>query len=168
MSGKILGSLGKGLTNTSNILCYIGMGMLLVLMLLGTSDVIGRYVFNSPITGTLEMSEILLAGVIFFGWGITQIVKAHVTVTIVTSRLPHRTQAILDFIINIVLLVIFGLIIWQGTKAALKYLSLGRMVMNINAPIFIFQLFVPFGAFIVCLVLLVQIYQSFVKIGKVD
>ncbi|MFK4997204.1 TRAP transporter small permease subunit [Bacillus sp. N9] len=42
-------------------------------MLLTTADVIGRNVFNKPITGTYELTGLALAIIIFFSLGTAQI-----------------------------------------------------------------------------------------------
>ena len=42
--------------------------MLLGMMFLGACDVVGRYLFNSPITGAMEISSILMGGMVFLAW----------------------------------------------------------------------------------------------------
>ena len=64
MSSKPIQTFEKSLKNTENVLSNIGMVMFVFLMLIGASDVIGRYIFNRPITGTLEISQILMAGMV--------------------------------------------------------------------------------------------------------
>ncbi|MCP4109042.1 MAG: TRAP transporter small permease, partial [Desulfobacteraceae bacterium] len=48
----------RRLTNYS---LAIGMGWVLVMMLLTTFDIAGRYFFSKPIPGTIELSEFMLA-----------------------------------------------------------------------------------------------------------
>ena len=168
MLHKKAGAVEKGIQNTSNILSFIGMGMLLVLMVLGTADVIGRYLFNKPITGTLEISEILMAGMVFFGWPYTQAVMGHVRVDLIVSRFPRRAQALTDFISTLLALALFSLIVWRGIETAISYWHSNRTIDILYIPIFPFQLFVPFGAFFLCLVLIIQLLHSIAEMRKVD
>ena len=62
------------------------------LMFLGAIDVIGRYVFNYPIMGALEISQILLAALVFFGLAYTQMGRKHITVGLAYAKLPPRLK----------------------------------------------------------------------------
>jgi TRAP-type C4-dicarboxylate transport system permease small subunit len=62
----------------------------LFMMLLVVANIIGRYLFNHPVTGTLEITESLLVIVIFLSVAMTQYDGGHIRVNIVTRRLPHR------------------------------------------------------------------------------
>ena len=72
LSGKKLQTFEKVVRNVCNIFNYIGMMLLFILMVQGFADVIGRYLFKRPIIGTMERGEVLLALMVFLGWGYTQ------------------------------------------------------------------------------------------------
>ena len=58
---------------------------------LTTVDVVGRYVFNSPITGVFEITEYLVLILIFSFIGYTQSQKSHVAVDLLLAR-PLRVE----------------------------------------------------------------------------
>jgi len=147
----------KVVQNTVDVLCYVAMGILLVLMFLGTGDVIGRYTLNTPIKGTLEISRFLVAGIVFFGWGYVQITRGHISVDIVISHWSKKAQARLALAMHFIMLFVFSLIAWQGTVTALDSLRSGRIIMTIDIPLYPFQFFVPLGGLISCAVLVSQI-----------
>ncbi len=60
-----------------------------VMMLLVVINVIGRYLFNKPLTGTLEFTESLLVLIIFLSVALTQYDGGHIRVTLLTRRLPR-------------------------------------------------------------------------------
>lgn len=62
----------------------------LIMMLLVVANIIGRYLFNRPLTGTLEFTESLLVLVIFCSIALTQYDGGHIRVNLVTRRLPQR------------------------------------------------------------------------------
>ena len=80
---------------------YISTGLLLVMLLLGTADVLGRYLFNNPITGTQEIFEILLPGIVLLGWAYAQRFKSHVTVDIIYNRFSPRLKAIVGLSLHL-------------------------------------------------------------------
>ena len=59
---KIVKSLDKGMSRINSALKYVCMTLLFFMMVLGTCDVMGRYLFNKPILGTLEIFEDSPAG----------------------------------------------------------------------------------------------------------
>jgi len=59
-----------------------------VMMVLVVANVIGRYLFNKPITGAFEITESLLVVIIMLGLALTQYHDGHIRVTILTRRMP--------------------------------------------------------------------------------
>jgi len=68
------------------------------LLLLGTMvltfvDVIGRYVFNTPVRGGFELTEIMMAGLIFLGMPLVTQQNAHIKVDLLDLILSPRALA---------------------------------------------------------------------------
>jgi TRAP-type C4-dicarboxylate transport system permease small subunit len=61
-----------------------------LMMLLVAANIVGRYLFNHPVTGTLEITESLLVIIIFLSVAMTQYDGAHIRVTILTRRFSRR------------------------------------------------------------------------------
>lgn len=156
-------ALEKGIRNTENVFLLIGVGMLLVMMFLGACDVIGRYVFNSPIKGAMEGSQLLMAGVALLCWGYTQATRSHISIDILHMRYPARVQAIISLASLILTTVVFGLIAWQSALIAVEALTQHRMLENIPLPLFPFKLMVPVGASLLCLESIIQAIHRFVE-----
>lgn len=131
-------------------LCFVA------LMFLGTADVIGRYVFNSPITGTYEISQVLMAGVVLLGWAYTMKTGGHVRVELVISRFPSRLRAIIDFVMMLLSLALFIMITWRSIFLVLQYMEEHRVLQTLNIPVYPFFGLVPVGAFFLCLEIIIQ------------
>ena len=142
------------------------MAILFGMMLLGTADVMGRYLFNSPVTGTYEYFGVLLACIVLLGLAYTQAARGHVRIELVVSRLPSRLQTIFGFFTTIIALFISVLIFWEGLELVISNWHLGRLVQTIQVPLFIPRMFVPLGALVLCFVLLVQILQYIDKMRQ--
>jgi TRAP-type transport system small permease protein len=154
-------NLEKRIRKVTNLISYLGMVMLGVLLLISSFDVLGRYLFNSPIKGTYEISGVLLAGIVFFGWGYTMSVGGHVTVDTFIALFPPKSQAAVGAVNSILAFVIFALMGWQGAKTAYLSWQNHRLIDVINVSVAPFQLFVPIGCLLICLELLVQVLGYF-------
>ncbi len=65
-----------------------------LMMLVVVANIVGRYLFNKPLTGTLEFTESLLVIVIFLSVALTQYDGGHIRVNLITRRLPKRVARI--------------------------------------------------------------------------
>ena len=154
----------RSIRTVENVIC-IGAGlMLLGMMFLGATDVVGRYIFNHPITGAMEISQLLMGGTIFLALAYTLAQKAHVSVDIFFIMYPPRVQAILTFIMMFITFVLFALITWQSVLIALSDMQSGKLVKVILIPLGPFKFLLPFGAFFLCLESIIQMVHLFPKV----
>ncbi len=142
-----------------------GMGavFLIPLMLITAAEVITRNLFNRPISGVIELSEYLLAIFILPGLAFAQQVKAHVSVSIITSRLPHHAQFALHLVTTLVSLFIFSILAWQGWVVGIEERTVSDLL---RVPQYPFRLLVAVAAFLVCLELLMDIEDSVRKLVR--
>lgn len=165
---KLIKILGNSVQRINNVMRYFCTALLFFMMLLGTVDVMGRYLFNRPVLGTFETFEILLPAIVLLGLGYTQESRAHVRVEILISRLSLRKQAFLNFVTNGFALLISILILWRGWVLTVVYWRMGRTIPTIEVPMFLPQLLVPIGALLLSLVLVVQMLQYLAQPPKED
>lgn len=90
-----------------------GAAVLVILMLMTFFDVVGRELLNAPIVGTVDMTELYMGLIVYFGIGATTYGGAHISVDIVTQRLPAGLRRVLDLFSQIVCAGLAGLICWQ-------------------------------------------------------
>jgi TRAP-type transport system small permease protein len=70
------------------VLGFIAASVLFAVMILTCADVIGRYFFLRPVFGAFEMTETLLAALIFGGLPLVTLRNEHVTVDILDPIVP--------------------------------------------------------------------------------
>jgi TRAP-type C4-dicarboxylate transport system permease small subunit len=121
-------------------------------MLLTSADVFSRDLFNTPIPGTIELSQYLLAVFILLGIAYTQQVKGYVEVTLLTSRLPPRARSILSIIATLLSLFIILVLVWQGWVVGIEEQTVSDML---RIPQYPFRILVAVAAFLTCLELLI-------------
>ncbi len=86
---------------------------LAMIMVLTFGDGIGRYVFNAPIVGTVEVTELLMGMMVYLGVGLTTHGRGHIRVDIVIDLLPPRLRAVLDIVTLALSIVLVSLICWH-------------------------------------------------------
>ncbi len=97
---------------------------LFFLMVLTSVDVIGRYVFNSPLTGSTELTEFAVAIVVFAYLPIISWREEHIVVDLLDNLFSKRVQHIRAGIINIIIvvsLIFLGLRIEVLASRSLRY-----------------------------------------------
>lgn len=144
----------------------IGAFVLIPLMVLTSSDVVSRDVFNHPIPGTIELSQYMLAIFVLLGLAYGQQVKAHVSVSIATSRLPQKVQLILSMISILLCLFISFILIWQGWVIGVEEETVSDIL---RIPQYPFRLMVAFSALLMAFELFIDLIESLRKMrGKVS
>ena len=158
----------KVVHNASAVFNAVAAVLLFLLMLAGAADVLGRYLFNAPIHGTMERGQLMLALMVFLSWGYTQIKKGHVNVELFITLFPPRLRLITDLFTTLVTLGLCILIVWQSTIMAIETHRSGEVVFVIHWPLAPFQLIVPLGGIVMCLVLITEIIQFVYKLKRRD
>ena len=161
-------ALEKVADKVTTSLRYLCMSILGVMLFLGTADVLGRYLFNSPVFGTYEIFGVFLPCIVLLGLAYTQAEHAHVSITMVIELLPPLLQRVLNIMTTIIAMVITILIGWFGFSLSMRFWHSGKLIDTIHVPKWIPQLVVPLGALALFLVLLVQLIDLLVKSGKRD
>ena len=148
---------------------YIGAAIVMLMVVLTLSDVIMRYVFNSPIIGAKEITEVLLITAVFFTIAHTYNNKGHVHVDVVTGKLGSKSSLIVDFITTLLGAVTFIVIVYRLTilteKFAATGMNTGGAFPILSAP---FSAIMVFGSIMMALLLIRDLLADIVKAGKLD
>jgi TRAP-type C4-dicarboxylate transport system permease small subunit len=165
--GKNLMGLAGAVRKISRISFYIGSGLLFVIMILVTIDVTGRFFFNSPLLGSLEITEFLLAGAVLLGLAYTQDLRGNVDLELFYNRFPKGMQKFCDTLAYFVGIGIFIVVTWEGAINAFEGWGKNLASDVLRIPAWPFLLFVPVGACLLVLVLFCQLFESFGKSSEV-
>lgn len=135
----------------SALLAYAGASALFVMMVLTTADVVGRYLFNSPILGVFELTEFMVLILIFSFLGYTQSRKSHVSVDLVLAQFPERVQNFVEIFNHVICLALMALITWMGFQKALELMEVGEASPNLGVPDYPFVFFLVLGCMVMCI-----------------
>ncbi len=87
--------------------------LLLGLMAVTGADVIGRYALNAPLPGAFELTEILLAALVFAALPLVGRAGGHVDVDILTDRLPGRARRAVALVVALLCAAILLVFAWR-------------------------------------------------------
>ena len=134
--------------SVSTLLGHAGGYILFCMMLLTVCDVIGRYVFNSPITGAYEVTETMMVTAVFFFIAYTQTQKGHIAVDLVVIMLPRKIRLAIDIITHLMSLCILFLLAWMNILRWLELMARNEHTPIIHLPVSPFVLIVALGCFV--------------------
>lgn len=99
---------------------YVGATLIAALTFLTGSDIAGRYLFDSPILGTYELTNVTLAIIGALGIALSTAADEHIAVDVLYEQLPSSGQRVLRLGGNVIGVVIFGILTWQNTLSLLR------------------------------------------------
>jgi tripartite ATP-independent transporter DctM subunit len=138
----------------------IGRGILALMVLLITADVILRYFFNRPIKGSYELIEFMMATLVFLGLAYTQTKKGHISITLLTAKLPQAWLAIIRSATYLLCLFTFITITWRSIIGAEALRTEGVTSDILLIPNLPFMWVVAFGSALLSLVFLIDTIKS--------
>lgn len=102
--------------------------VMLVMMLHICADVVGRYLFDSPLPGTLEIaSGYELSAIVFLPLAYVTLRREHISAELFTNRLAPRSRAGLDLVICLLAIAYVGLLTWQTAISAISSTESGEV-----------------------------------------
>ncbi len=108
----------RGLSPASRVLAGVACLVLFSMMLLTFADVIGRYLFLSPLPAAYEIISLLMPGIIFCALPLTVLRETHVTVDLLDAFIPSGIARLQGVFVNLFSAIALALITWRlGVKA---------------------------------------------------
>ncbi|MCS7280504.1 MAG: TRAP transporter small permease [Desulfobacterota bacterium] len=144
----------------------VGLVILMAMMFLTIIDVFGRKFLQAPVTGSYEVTELMLATFVFFSIGYTQLKKGHIAIEAAYTKLPLKARICLDRIVYLISIGLTLIMTWQLLMHA-KRLYLGKTVTGVlHIPIYPFFILAAFGTFIFFLALFLDLVESFKRVDR--
>lgn len=163
---KWLQHMDSVIASVSRIMSIIGAFVVLAMMLLVVADVSLRSLFNRPITGSIELVELMMLMIISLGIAYVQYKKTNITVDLLMKNLSQKIQVIVSSFIYFLSLGIISLLVWQAFVHFQFFADTDRYTVLLKLPFAPFQLLIVIGCFMLALVLLSDFLQSISKAVK--
>ncbi|MHB8765356.1 MAG: TRAP transporter small permease subunit [Deferrisomatales bacterium] len=160
---KLLLTLRTAVRRTTAGLAFGGMFAVLPLMVLTSTEVVGRAVWSRPVPGSMELSSYLLAIFLLLGIAYTYQTKGHVRVDMFLSLLPPRVVAGLDVVTTALGLAMALVIAWQGWVVAIDERAVSDML---RVPQWPFRMLVSVAGVTLALELLIDLCEAAARLVR--
>ena len=114
---------------------FLAATVLMLLMIVTFIDVTGRYLFSAPLPGAFEMTEIMMAMLIFAGLPLVSRANQHVTVNLIIGLLSPKIRHFQRLITQIIMALVFGVMAWRMWIKAAEMLVQGDETAYLLIPI---------------------------------
>jgi len=149
-------------------LAHIGSVALALIAAVTFVDVVGRYFFNAPFAFTVEMTQLAMAIVVYFGVGVVTHEDTHINADVVTLRLPPRGRALFALVMNLLAAAFLVLMVWRLWVQADFLREKGDTTMVWTVPLWPFAFAVAFGSIFLLTGVLVQLLHAWRRFRGVE
>lgn len=134
--------------------------IIMFLMFFATAEIIGRYAFNAPIPGHVEIVELVMAGIVFLGIAYTERVGGHIRMELFVTRvLKGRAYHIAEMITTGLSFFVYLYVFIYTLKFALFAIQIGDVTPYINWPTWPSKLAIPIGSLFLCIRFIIEFIQ---------
>lgn len=131
---------GKGgaaavLRAANSVLGKLSAVTLFGMMALTVADVIGRYILNSPVHGAYELTEVLLALVVFGAAPLVTGRGTHVTTALFDDRMSSHVRRVRDASVGIFCAGLCIVLAWRLWAQADAAAAVGQSTALLNVPV---------------------------------
>jgi TRAP-type C4-dicarboxylate transport system permease small subunit len=106
--------------HVERLLSLVSAALILCAMLFVSAEVFGRQLFNSPIPGQLELSELLMPAIIFLAIAYTQSTGGHVRMTLAIDRLPPSWRRAVEILVKLLAIAVCSVLCFYSAKHAYR------------------------------------------------
>jgi len=162
--GPVLDKFEKFNRRLSSWFEWIGLAAMLLMIAITCIDVVGAKIFHWRLFGAIDIVMLSQIVAIAFAASMALILGRHIQVELFVARLPRRAQAVVDSIVFLLGLGLFGLIIWRLLALGYSFQTSGEMSQTADIPYYPFAYGIALASIPVCLVLLLNFLKS---IGRI-
>ncbi|GLO61318.1 hypothetical protein MACH09_18260 [Vibrio sp. MACH09] len=140
-----------------NTLKLFACAALMLMMTLTCIDVVGRYLLEMPVMGSVELTEILLGSLVFLTMPLVTWRKEHISVDLTDSIIPRNIKNIRDMGFDVVVaisLAVIGSKVWELGDRALRY---EEMTEYLEIPTYYFVYFLAISCWLTAITSLVLV-----------
>jgi len=155
---SILSRIDQYFFQIESVLTLVGGIVIFLLVLLTTFNVLGRWIFNAPISGYIDWMEQAMAFFAFLGLAYTQREGGHIRMDMLVSRLRGRLLWVSEFMTTLLMFAMSLILIYGSYLHFLRAYEIGDSSVDINLPTWPAKLVVPVALSVLALRLLLQLW----------
>jgi TRAP-type C4-dicarboxylate transport system permease small subunit len=132
--------------------------VIFALVLLATTNILGRWFFDLPISGYIDWVEQAMAFLAFLGIAYTQRMGGHIRMDILIGQMHGRPLWLAEFVSALLMLGLTLVLIYGSYLHFLRAFELGDSSLDINLPTWPAKLVVPVALTVLALRLVLHLW----------
>ena len=149
---KFIKNLDFGSASACAFFAALGGAVCALMMCAIVVDVLGRYLFNSPIQGVGTVVIVFTPVVFAMGLGYAQVSGTHIRVKFFVSRFKPGQQRVINKVVLVLNILIVALVTWLVAGNALESWSLKEFETGfVRIPVYPTKILICFGFALWCL-----------------
>ena len=121
--------------------------LVFIMMLITSTEVIGRYVFNSPTTWAWPLNRQIFGVFILVAGAYTMSKREHIRIEILYDHFPPKVKMIARGIALASFVIFMGVLVWQGSWMGWNSLMMKEKLAGaFRMPLYPFKILIPIGA----------------------
>ena len=138
--------------------------VLFAMMTMTVVDVLLRKFTNMTIIGAGEITEMMMAVVVFCSLAQCQVDDGHIKIDLLMRNAGPRPRAIVDVVTQFLCFVLFCLVTWGTFKHGLEIMAWEEVSIDLAIPIYPFVFVAVIGSAVLTLILL---YKTMIALNEV-
>lgn len=160
---KITQRLEKGALPLARLLDRLTWVVLFGMMTMTMADVLLRKLTNVTIIGAGEITEMMMAVIVFCSLAQCQAEDGHIKIDLIMKKAGPRTQSVVDTVTQFFCFGLFCLMTWGSFRHAMEIMGWEEVSIDLAIPIYPFVFVAVVGNATLTLVLL---YKALTALGK--
>ena len=121
--------------------------LVFVMMLITSTEVIGRYVFNHPTTWAWPLNRQIFGVFILVAGAYTMSKREHIRIEILYDHFPPKIKRVARGIALASFILFMGVLVWQGSWMGWNSLMMKEKLAGaFRMPLYPFKILIPIGA----------------------
>ena len=154
----------KWTDNAAMVVAIISIIGYIAIVLLTLADIIGRKVFNTPISGSYELVERMMLIAVFSSFAYAQTQRSHINVTIIVERLPRPFKHSLLGLMSLISVAISGVLAFAAYRQSGLALADSTVTGVLYIPLFPFFVIETIAMIFFTIILIIDTYIIFAGI----
>ena len=114
---------------------HVSGALLVGLTVLTVGNILGRWLFDAPLPGAVELTEIGMVAIVFMGLAYAQVRGDHIRVDLLYERLGRRGRRVLDLLATLVSFATVAVMTWRLWAYAGQLAASGRTTSVLRIPL---------------------------------
>ena len=154
----------KHINGLADLLAWVAGVLIIIMMVHVTADVIGKFFFNRPIDGTIELvAAYYMVAIIFLPLAFVSRGEGQISVDLFTQKLKGRKLALLEGVVGCFTLFYIALFVWRTGISAVEKTQQGEQWESAADYVDVWpsRWFLPIGTAVMALFVIHRIIKDF-------